>query len=119
MALGVVDQRGADLDGVDYLREAASRPTGDLLLAEGDLVTQLERKFKLVAFFEQVPLDVLALAYPDAARAADKEAFLAPHLETLRALIILALDAAPSEVGRLADAFPEVARRLARFRPGR
>ncbi len=104
--------------GIGYLATEDGRDTGDLLLAEGDLVVQLERKFKLVAFFDRIGLEDLALAFPEAASCRDKDEFLRPHLEILRALVLLGLEAAPADVGRLADEYPDVARLLAKFRPG-
>ncbi len=85
---------------------------------QADLTAALERKFKLVEFFNRVSLEDLALAYPEAAGSPSKEEFLRPHLEVLRAMILLALEDAPAEVGRLADRYPQVARLLAKFKPG-
>lgn len=104
--------------GIDYLASVGDRATGDLLLAEGDLVAHLERKFKLVAFFNRVGLEDLALAFPEAAGCRDKSEFLRHHLEILRALILLGLESAPAEVGRLAGDYPDVARLLVKFKPG-
>lgn len=104
--------------GADQFLYAGTWPAGNLLLGESGLVAQLERKFKLVAFFNRVPLEDLALAFPEAAECSSKEELLRPHLEVLRALVLLALESAPLEVGRLAEQYPDVARMLAKYRPG-
>lgn len=72
------------------------------------LAEQLERMFRAVAFYHRVRLEELALVEPAAARAPSKEAFLRPHLRALRALVRLALQHEPAEVGRLAEEYPDV-----------
>jgi hypothetical protein len=84
---------------------------------ENVLVTQLERTFKQITFFIRVPLEDLALVYPEAAECREKTEFLGPHLDTLKALIRLGLEHVPADVGRLAVEYPEVSRLLRGTRP--
>jgi hypothetical protein len=74
---------------------------------------QIERSFRLVAFFIRVPLEDLGLVHPEAAACETKDDFLRPHLAALRALVQLGLTHTPAEVNRLALEFPEVRRMLA------
>lgn len=81
---------------------------------ERALLCYLQRKFREVAFFIRVPLEDLALVYPEASTCRSKPEFLRPYVESLRALVCLALEDSPAEVGRLAHEYPEVGRLLVR-----
>jgi len=79
---------------------------------EAVLRAELEKSFKTLTFFSRVPLEDLALVYPDAALCRSKTEFLGPHLRGLLALVRLGLEHVPDEVERLASTYPEVGRLL-------
>jgi hypothetical protein len=74
----------------------------------------LEFEWRRLAFFERVPLEDLGILYPLAAECETKEQFMAPDLERLGSLVALAEASCPSEVTRLSQALPQVARLLGR-----